>query len=278
MKKTLGMLAVATAVVGFSAMASMASVLVDDNFNAYTQGDLVPQGGWLAHSGAGVGPVQVVDSPPCFCPEGGEAGNAIELFNDGSSEDVSIPAGAIMEAGDKWYAGFCLYVEAVGPMADAGDYFAHFKTSGTYFTAKVGIQAAEDGVSDYSLYLWQGAGDGDLPGEGIPWANDFMYETCHRVITSYDFDTGDVEMWIDPDCALGAGGNPSVTITGVYPNNAIEAYAFRQYNYNDPDPVHTIDNLLVATTWDEVCCQCVPEPATLSLLGFGALALIRRRR
>ena len=249
-----------------------ASPLMSDDFNSYTQGNLVPQDSWVAHSGT-VGPVQVVDS---LCAvQGVVAGNGIELVNGSATEDVSKPIGSIMEAGDKWYAGFCVRIDAESMMTDFGDYFAHFKNASTGFVAKVGIQMPVDGISDYNIYLWQGSGDGSA--DGIAWGSDFLYGSCHRIVTSYDYDTGDVEMWIDPDCAAGPTGNPSVTLTGVYPGTAVEAYAFRQTNYYDPDPVMNIDNLNVGTEWIDACAVCVPEPATLALLALGGLAVLRRR-
>lgn len=39
----------------------------------------------------------------------------------------------------------------------------------------------------------------------------------------------------------------------------------------------TVDNLLVGTTFGDVV-PAVPEPATMSLLGLGALAMVLRRK
>ena len=257
------------AMLGLMVSTAHGSLMIDDDFNSYTPGNLVPQGGWENHSGTGEF-VQVKPGSICYCP--GDDGNYIELVqNGGSREDLNKPLGTTMGAGDKWYASFCVVIEAESPLVD-DNYFAHFKTSGTYFANKV-FAAPPQVENDYT-FGFQAAGSGE--DASVFWGEDFLYGTCHRVITSYEFDTGYGEMWIDPDCALGPGGNPKIDDTG-YSSNLLMAYAFRQDDhYPNPDPTEKIDSLLVGTTWEEVCCECVPEPASLLLLGLAGL-LIRRR-
>jgi len=253
------------------ATSANAAVLMADDFNAYTLGNLVPQDSWVAHSGAGVRPVQVVPSPPCFCSQG-EPGNAVQIVQDGSGEDVSKAVGVTMGEGDKWYAGFCVVVDGEGPLTDS-DYFAHFKTSGNYFAGKVFASPANEAGNDFT-FAFQAAGSGEVP--AVYWPTDFSFGTCHRIIASYEYDTGYGEMWVDPDCALGPDGNLKIDDTG-YTANALAAYAFRQATHSGVNPIETVDNLVVSTSWAEACCVCVPEPATLALFAIGGLALLRRR-
>lgn len=246
-----------------AAAPSMATELVNENFNSYQLGNLVGQGGWAAHSGAGNLPIQVVPSS-CFCPDV-PAGNGIQLVHgSGSREDASVLLGGgtyEMGAGDKLYAGFCVVVDG----GDSDIYFAHFKNAATYFSAKTGITAS--GTDDFTFALF-GYGTDAYPG-------GFGFGECHRVVTSYDFDSGISEMWIDPDCDLDENDPlqvPKIT-SASYTGTAAVAYAFRQ---SDANSTQDIDNLLVGTGFDEVCCPCIPEPSSLLLLALAGLVIRRR--
>jgi hypothetical protein len=261
-------LAAVGAILALGVPASMANVFIDDNFNGYVPGDLVPQGGWDTHSGTGY-PVQVLDGSMCYCPPD-PPGNWIKLEQGASSrQDVYKSLGVTMGDGDKFYAGFCVVVE--GDENSGDEYFAHFKNPATYYAAKTAVCNFTSTGFQFGLVNGGGSTVTDYyPGE-------YAYGTCHRVITSYEFDTGISEMWIDPDCDLGEEGNDKIS-GSWYSGTDVVAYAFRQGygNGGDPDSVQYVDNLIVATTWDEACCGCVPEPASLLMLALGA-ALIRRR-
>ena len=266
-----GVLLVAALAVVLSTAPANATVFINDNFNAHAPGGLVPQGGWAAHSGAGNRPVQVIPGSACYSPP--VPGNYIEVIHaTASGEDVNLATGVTMDTGDKWYAGFCVVVEAESPLTD-DNYFAHFKTSGTYYGAKVYDAPPNVAGNDFT-FGFQAAGGGE--DASAFWPTDFQYGTCHRIVVSYEFDTGNGEMWVDPICELGPDGNPKLTDTG-YDSNTFIAFAFRQDNYGDPDPTQKIDDLLVGTSFAEVCVPCVPEPGTLALLALGGLALLRRR-
>lgn len=89
---------------------SFGDILLTENFN-YADGNLVPNGGWAAHSGAGANPVQVVS-------------NAIVLSQGaGSREDVSRALGATLSSGTTFTYTFDV---AVNDSAAASTmYFAH---------------------------------------------------------------------------------------------------------------------------------------------------------
>ena len=247
-----------------------ATVYIDDDFNAYTSGDLVPQGGWAIHSGLPEdNPVQVLPGSPCYVDD---PGNYIEINSASYSHDVNKLMGHTLEAGEKVYAAFCVVIDADDPITN-DNYFAHFKTSGTYFGGKV--FAAPATVAGDFTFGYQAAGSGEVA--SVFWGTDFSYGSCNTVVLSYEFDTGFGEMWINPICALGPDGNPKVTDTG-YTGNAFTAFCFRQDSYSGPAPDFGVDNLLVGSSFAEVCQECVPEPASLTLLAIGAIAALRRRR
>ena len=90
------------------------------------------------------------------------------------------------------------------------------------------------------------------------------------MLYSYDFDTGDTELWINP---VDVGSTSIVDLSGTAAT-AIEAVAFRQGS--DYTGSQVVDNLVVATTFDEALT--IPEPSSFMLLGIGSIALLRRRR
>jgi len=260
---------VATVAIAAMTASASASLLMSDDFNAYTVGNLAGQGGWTAHSGVGSNPVQVVPGTP-------PSDREIQLTQaSGSREDVSKPLGLAMAAGDKWYAGFTVVVN--GPVTSS-DYFAHFfqELSGTfYFPSKVGVTTKTG--SDYTFYLHQGSGSGNPgspSGTTQPWPTGFSFGTPHRLVVSYEYSTGLGELWVDPDCSAGPDGNPKITVLNG-PSAGIEAdrYAFRQGSNTAGSQL--VDDVYVATTWREAC---VPEPATMGFLAAAGLMLVGCRR
>jgi hypothetical protein len=158
-------------------------------------------------------------------------------------------------------------------------YFAHFSDTGTsVFTARVGV--TDPSVTDFQFGLFSSS-----TALGATYPTTYLYNTWHRVVSTYEFSTGLQEMWVDPDPTKGpydqAGGQvPYVSFTGSA-SSAIKAYAFRQATVSPTtgESQQTIDNLAVGNSsadWPDVASPC-PEPATLALFVMGGLALLRRR-
>ena len=237
-------------VLGLATSVAHADILVNETFT-HPDGNLVgqtptpgPGGTWVAHSAEGNNPVQV-------------SGGAAILNQTGtSSEDVNTGLGTVMGAGEKFYAAFDL----INTGGSSTVYFAHFKTSGTYYLARAFITAPTGG-GDYTIGL------SNTSTMEVSWASDLTFGTSYRVVTSYDYDTGVSELWIDP---LNESSTKILTSTGY--SDPVEQYALRQGGSGSSQ---TIDDLVVATTFNEALTG-VPEPASLLLLGLGAL-LARRR-
>lgn len=229
-----------------------AVLLVNETFT-YPDGNLVGQGGWTAHSGAGNKPIQV-------------SSGAISLDqSSGSGEDVNTPFAAI-GAGDVIYAGFDLTLasgQTVDPDAN-GLYFAHFKDAAFGFRARV-FATAPTGAGDFGIAL---DGDGSTP--SATWGMDLSFDTTYRAVVSYDFDTGNTKLWLN----AASEGDTSISDNAGTASTAVESFAFRQSN--DYTGSQTIDNLRVATTFSEAAL--VPEPSSTALLGLGGLALLIRRK
>lgn len=243
MKKTLFF---STAVLAVSLLESQASILYKDSFDTYTDGNLVGQGVWAAHSGAGNKPVQV-------------SGGAITLQqSSGSGEDVNADVGATIGAGDTWYYAFDVSVSG----SSNSIYFAHFLQGSTSFEGRLFVTPPNAPGDDYTFGL-----SGTSSTVQTTWGTDLTYGSTHRVVVSYDYDTMGVSLWVDP----ADQSSTSISDTGSF-QDAVTAIAFRQTSPGDTGS-QVIDNLVVATTFTEALTG-VPEPSTLALAALGGFALL----
>jgi len=220
-------------VMALVAAPAFSAVIVDEQFS-HMDGPLVgltpqpgPGGAWVAHSGAGNKPVQV------------SAGTISLEQSGGSGEDVNTTFAA-MAAGDKLYAGFDVMLpsgQTVNPDAD-GLYFAHFRVS-TTFRGRIFV-VSPSGGGDFGIAL-----DADSSTPSVAWPSDLSFDTVYRIIVSYDFDTGDSQLWIDATLET----DPSITDAAGTAGAAIDSFGLRQSS--DYTGSQVIDNLMVSDTFDE---------------------------
>ncbi len=229
-----------------------ASIVAFDNFD-YPDGSLVPNGGWANHSGT-AGDLLV------------ESGQAV-VQHGTPSEDANKPfatgTGAI-------YYGIDFSIDDLtAPFAGTDfEYFAHFSDGGTFnFVARLDVQAPT-GSGDYTVGIATASSTADAT-----WGTDLTYGTVYRAIVRYDQDGSQAQLWINP--AL----ESDTSILGADltdPGLTVSAFALRQSDSSENETIR-VDNLVVGTTFGDVL-HPVPEPATLALMAFGGLALLRRRR
>ncbi|HVT30935.1 MAG TPA: hypothetical protein VHE81_23215, partial [Lacipirellulaceae bacterium] len=220
------------AAISFAVLASNAngSMLVSDSFS-YSDGNLVPNdppigGAWNAHSGAGSVAVQV------------SSGTIGLAQGSGSREDVNVPfeGGFAAGAGSVLYSGFDLTVPDPGTTITS-TYFAHFLQGTSNFTSRLWVTTPS--TIGYRLAL---SNDSALDLDGEAYSGDLVFGTTYRVVTKYDFDNQNGEMWINPVDE----SSPSFAATDPGFSDAVNAYAFRQAAGNTNQ---TIDNLYVSTTF-----------------------------
>ncbi len=224
------------------ASSAMALTPFTETFS-YVDGDLTTVSGglWARHSSTGTNPVQVTSG-------------AAYIQNVGSAEDVSRGFGAL-GAGETVYASFNFTVTG----SDATTYFAHFKTAGTFFTSRVFVTPAQSG-GDYRVGFDTSSTVGNF------WSSDFQFGDTHLAVISYNFDTGEARVWLDPVSEV----SPFLSEVG-FSGDAMEAFAMRQ---SSGGSTVQMDNVRVGPTFTTV----IPSPGSLALIGIGGLVVSRRRR
>lgn len=210
---------------------------------SYADGDLTTVSGglWTGHSSAGTNPVQVTSG-------------AAYIENVGSAEDVSRGFGAL-GAGETVYAAFDFTVTG----SDTTTYFAHFKNNATFFTSRVFVSPAQSG-GDYRIAFDTSSTAGNF------WSSDFLFGDTHTAVISYDFDSGEARLWLDP----ASEASPFLSEVG-FSGDAMEAFAMRQ---SSGGSTVKMDNINVGPTFTSV----IPSPGSLALMGIGGLIVSRRRR
>lgn len=226
-------------------LSTNATLFYNETFS-YSAGALtnVSGGLWAPHSGAFANSVMV------------SSGKISLVQGSGSREDVNRSTGSTMAAGNTWYAGFDVSVSG----GNGTVYFAHFLQGTANFGTRVFVTNTPTGLGDFTFGIGSGANPQSV------WATGLSYNTTYRLVTSYDYTTGNGYLWVNPT----QQSDPSIFTTN-FVANAMTAYAFRQSTGNS---VEVIDNLRVATTFIEA----VPEPSTFALAGLGSLILLAFRR
>ena len=253
---TLGILVVGVA-------GANATILLQDDFS-YADGSLVgntpPIGGiWANHSGT-AGDLQV--------------SNGTVLISDSASEDAN-SLFATFTTGSLFY-GFDVSVADPGSYTGTDfEYFAHFYDSSVNdsgngnFDYRSRIDVVDFTATGFKFGFSAGSSTADAT-----WGSELSYGTIYRVVASFDLDSGEARLWVDPTFAA----STSITSTADLPAAGLDGFAFRQASAT-PDSSLTIDNLSAGTEFVDVVA--VPEPGTVALVGLGlvgALYGMRRRR
>jgi hypothetical protein len=238
------------------------------DFFVYPNGNLVGQGGWAAHSGAGNKPIQVT------------AGEVVLQQNAGSGEDANrvFP----QRLGNvKTYATFKVRVPA-GPIGTVNDYFVHFRPAGAdsnNFVARTFIGPPTAG-GDYVL----GIAAGSLTTTPLaPWPTGLTFGQNYRVAIAYDGGTGTSTLWVDPTSEL----SPSVSSTSAgLANRLLANIAVRQSSPSaGSNYTEVIDSLRVADNFNAASGVVLPSLSqwgamilAMLLAVTGVVFVVRRRK
>ncbi len=222
-----------------------AGIIAFDNFD-YTDGSLVPNGGWETHSG-NAGDLVI---------SGGQA----TVQHGAPSEDAHLSFASLV--GDIFY-GLDFTVNAASAIIGSdNEYFAHFKDAGSNFAARLDVVSAPGG-GDYSLGLATDSSVADST-----WAMDLFFGATYRAIVKYDQIVNQALLWID------ATVSTDIFIAGDHiagPAGQISQFALRQSDSNLNESIR-VDNLVIGTSFNDVVSPystTVPAPSTLLLLLVG---------
>jgi len=220
-----------------------AQISINEPFT-YSDGNLVGNGGWSAHSGAGSSAVQV------------SSGAIVIDHGSGSREDVGL---TFTEATSSVLsAQFDLTVNDDAAITGTDfEYFAHFMSEGSFnFTSRLDVVAANTGGNDYTLGLATTSSTAEAT-----YATDLTFGETYSIVLSYNFATGLSSLTVD--------GGATISSTSVVFQGGLDRFALRQSDSSSDETI-TVDNLVITG---------VPESGTFALLaGLSTLTFVMLRR
>jgi hypothetical protein len=236
-----------TSITPQSEPALMSTLLVAENFDyGNIPGDLttVSSGAWVAHSGAGSGPVQYITASLSMPGYGSSGVGGAATISTGGAEDVHRPFAD--QTSEPVYFSALVNVST----AQTGDYFFHLSNAGTLFRARIFVRDSA-GNLQYGLGTTSAA---------TYSADNFDYDTTYLVVGKYDPVSGDTSLYVLDAAALTEPATPLVTLAGAGAQN-VERVAIRQGTAGQR-PAAIIDGVRVANSWADV----IGEPSGPSVL------------
>jgi hypothetical protein len=256
--------------------AAHAALFFNEQFN-YPNGDLtvydgtgdnVSGGAWAPYSGtANLPSIEVVNGQARVLQPG--------------SEDAERVAGDTMAAGETWYYAAQVTVndQRATPATTAiqQEYFLLMKdNTASNLRSRLYVNNPSTGTGGAGYRLAIGPSSGTA--NAVNWTSDLSFGQEYTVVVSYQFDTGFASLWVNP----ANQASPSVTaMLSPSPMTAISAVGLRQafFGGGAPNTEILVDALTFADSFDEaLTALAIPEPATLGLAGFVALAMVAAGR
>jgi hypothetical protein len=194
----------------------------------YPDGILYLSGPWLSHSGT---PGQMLVT------------NGTAQISRLNSEDVNTGTGIggipfAPASGVVLFAGFTIKAEQLP--TSAGNYFAHFKDTGTGFAGKLYACAAGAAPGTYRIGIANSANS-----FSVQYPNDLSTNTTYIVVIRYNIATGESALWVNPASASSTPVLATDTTGGI----TVSQYALRE---DSSMGVLYMDNLKIGTSMADV--------------------------
>jgi hypothetical protein len=172
------------------------------------------------------------------------------------------------------FASFILNVANVGTIQSNMYIFSLRNAS-----AQIMITNNASNPSKYNIGIFQQVGK-----TGWAWdsngGNGYDVNTSYLIAMSYTNTTATTynsQVWINP-ALTATPGTANLNLSQFYVNSLTNMYQFGNGNGNPSDgTVIYVDELRVGSTWSDVI-PTIPEPATVGMLGLGALVTLLFRR
>lgn len=229
-------------------------------------GDDVSGGLWVPHSGETFDDnIDVVS---------GQA----ELLNSGS-EDANRDTGTFNAAGTTWYYAALVTVNdrRTDPSTQGlnNDYFMHFWGPSFAFRGRTYVD--DPNVADPTKFTFGLSATSG--GQVSKWADDLNFGQQYKIVTSFDFDTGESKLWVDPvDSSSTSISDTNAAAIGSF----VSALGMRQdFIGGDPNNQILVDAVAIGDEFDDVVRDVmIPEPGSIALtmLGLASLAVARRKQ